>query len=107
MPWHVFGQHLATILGLVLGVLLVSRVLGQRESPSVTVAWLLLILFIPWLGAPLYLIFGTRKMRRTMVRKQPLFVARPRTGRDADDTYGIDATLRAAGQPPLRTGHRV
>lgn len=107
MLWHVLSQHLASILGLVLGVLLVSRVLGQRESPSVTVAWLLLILFIPWLGAPLYLMFGTRKMRRTMVRKQPLFVARPRTGRDADDTYGIDATLRTAGQPPLRTGHRV
>ncbi len=107
MPWSFVTQHLATILGLALGVLLITRVLGQRESPSVTVAWLLVIVFLPYVGVPFYLLFGTRKMRRVMVRKQPLYVPQRPTSRTITDRYGTDATLRAAGQPPVREGNSI
>lgn len=103
MAW----QHLATILGLVLGVIVVARVLGQREAPSVTIAWLVVILFVPYVGVPLYVLLGTRKLRGALRRKAPIY--QPGVARtDATaDRFGVGALLAAGGQPPARGGHRV
>ncbi|MDA1195365.1 MAG: phospholipase D-like domain-containing protein [Planctomycetota bacterium] len=100
-------QHLATILGLVLGVVVIARVLGQRESPSVTIAWLLLMLFVPYVGVPLYLLLGTRKLRGALVRKQPLYARDAQRADAASDRYGLAALLAAGGHPPARPGNRV
>ncbi len=59
----------ALLLGVVLGITLVVYILLQRHSPQVTVAWLLTIVFLPYIGIPLYLLFGGRKMRRTTALK--------------------------------------
>ncbi|WP_158279829.1 phospholipase D-like domain-containing protein [Coraliomargarita sinensis] len=52
------------VLGIICAVLILRRVSEERRSPSNTFAWLLLVLLIPFLGVPLYLLFGGRKSRR-------------------------------------------
>ncbi len=65
--------HIGLILGFLLAVVLVSKIVRQdRRSPSATMAWLLIIVLVPWLGVPLYLMLGGRKIRRRAERKQKL-----------------------------------
>ena len=62
-------KHLFLLLGIGLGVVLVVHILLRRQSSSVTLAWLLAIVFLPYIGVPLYLILSGRKVRRTTLRK--------------------------------------
>ncbi len=54
--------HLLPSIGFILALAFLSHILRERRSPTSTLAWLLAIIFIPYLGVPLYLIFGGRKM---------------------------------------------
>jgi len=54
--------HLLPSIGFVLALAFLSHILRERRSPTSTLAWLMAIIFIPYLGVPLYLIFGGRKM---------------------------------------------
>jgi cardiolipin synthase len=54
--------HLLPSMGFILALALLSHILRERRSPTSTLAWLMAIIFIPYLGVPLYLIFGGRKM---------------------------------------------
>ena len=56
--------HLATVAGFLLAFFLIARLMSERRAPANTFAWLLVIVFIPWLGVPLYLVLGGRKLRR-------------------------------------------
>src|SRR5262249_2400951 len=64
---------LLAYLGFALALVLLAHLLRQRRSPSSTIAWLLVILLLPYLGVPLYLMFGGRKMRRMAGRKEPVY----------------------------------
>jgi len=63
------APHVAMIGGLLLGALLVTHIIRQRGSPSAAIAWLLVIVLVPYVGVPLYLLLGGRKTRRTASRK--------------------------------------
>ncbi|MGB5745609.1 MAG: phospholipase D-like domain-containing protein [Desulfobacterales bacterium] len=54
--------HLLPSIGFILALAFLSHILRERRSPTSTLAWLMAIFFIPYLGVPLYLIFGGRKM---------------------------------------------
>lgn len=54
--------HLLPSIGFILALAFLSHILRERRSPTSTLAWLMAIIFIPYLGVPLYLIFGGRKM---------------------------------------------
>lgn len=69
--------HLLTMLVALLGIALIMRVLGKEHRPSASFAWILAILLIPYLGIPGYLIFGGRKLRSLVERKQKLHVRPP------------------------------
>ncbi len=56
--------QLLPILGFVCALILLVHILRKRESPASTMAWLLAILFIPYVGVPLYIMFGGRKVKR-------------------------------------------
>jgi cardiolipin synthase len=64
--------HLATVAGFLLAFFLVARLMSERRAPANTFAWLLLIVFIPWLGVPLYLVIGGRKLRQLAKGKSTL-----------------------------------
>jgi len=57
------GQHLRIFIGFVLALLVVGRLMLEKRTPSNVYAWGLIIFFVPWLGVPLYFLFGGRKSR--------------------------------------------
>jgi len=62
VDYHWLLLHLLPSAGFVLALALLAHVLRERRSPTSTLAWLMAIIFIPYLGVPLYLILGGRKM---------------------------------------------
>jgi cardiolipin synthase len=64
--------HLFTVAGFLLAFLALARLMSERRQPGNTFAWLLAIGFIPYLGVPLYLLFGGRKIKRLVARKTRL-----------------------------------
>lgn len=61
--------HLIAIAGFLLALFLVARLMSEKRQPSNTVAWLLVIVLVPYVGVPLYLLLGGRKLRTLMARK--------------------------------------
>jgi cardiolipin synthase A/B len=72
LSWPLVFSQVFLLIGVLLGVILVLRILLQRNTPQVTIAWLLAILFLPYIGVPLYLFLGGRKVRRATAKKHPL-----------------------------------
>jgi cardiolipin synthase A/B len=64
--------HLLTVVGVLLAFLALARLLSERRQPGNTFAWLLAIAFVPYIGVPLFLIFGGRKLRKLAARKARL-----------------------------------
>lgn len=72
-PW-ILGllPHLLTVAGVLLALFAIARLMSDRRQPSNTFAWLFAIAFVPYLGVPLYLMFGGRKIRRLASHKRQL-----------------------------------
>ncbi|MBI5117039.1 PLDc N-terminal domain-containing protein [Candidatus Poribacteria bacterium] len=89
-----------------MAVVVVAHVLRQRRSPAGAVAWLLVIVLFPYVGVPLYLMFGGRKMQRVADSKAnirlPDSVVRP-----LPEACLIDRLLRTYGIPGATIGNRV
>ncbi len=85
--WPLFGP----IIGFGLAFILIARLMREKRRPSATVAWLLLITLIPYIGVPLYLIFGGRKISRLTQRKSPINIAPPNTlsGAVSSSPFGV------------------
>ncbi len=66
---HPILPHFFTVGGFLLAFFLVARLLAEKRQPGNTFAWLLGIILIPYVGVPLYLIFGGRKLKRLTARK--------------------------------------
>ena len=81
--------------------------LQEKRQPGSTVAWLLAIVLIPYLGVPLYLLFGGRKLNQFIRTKGKLY-----NQNDISETTisGVNAEVRImmeAGMPPPRSGNHV
>ena len=68
-----FERYLITIHAIVVAFGLViyvaaARALPQRRDPSAAVAWVVALALLPYVAIPLYLMFGSRKLR---MRDQP------------------------------------
>ncbi len=57
-------QHAMFVLVGLLSYVMVTRIGGHHRHPSAAIAWVLLIALLPYLGLPLFLVFGTRKLVR-------------------------------------------
>ncbi|HZZ20820.1 MAG TPA: phospholipase D-like domain-containing protein [Opitutaceae bacterium] len=69
--------HFSTVAGFLLAFFLIARLMSERKAPANTFAWLLVIVFIPWLGVPLYLLLGGRKLRKLAKDKKALLPVLP------------------------------
>lgn len=69
--------HLLTVIGFLLAVFAIARLMSERKQPGNTFAWLFAIAFVPYVGVPLYLLFGGRKLRKQAERKARLCPAGP------------------------------
>jgi len=101
--------HLATVAGFLLAFFLVARLMSERRAPANTFAWLLVIVFIPWLGVPLYLLLGGRKLRRLAKNKSMLLPLLPAICvSESKDVYlPVAKTVAAAGGFGPVGGNRV
>lgn len=63
-------EHGVVVLVGLLVYVMVTRVGGHHRHPSAAIAWVLLIALVPYLGLPLFLVFGTRKLVRPAPRAQ-------------------------------------
>jgi cardiolipin synthase len=64
--------HEADVFLRVVGLLLVPSVLVRRKEPSATIAWILVLLLLPAVGALLFLLFGRDRVRWPAQRKRQL-----------------------------------
>lgn len=101
---YVVAAHLYLVFGVVLFVVIIPHVVRQRRAPSGTIAWLLVIILIPYLGVPLYLALGGRKSRRLARRKHNVALVAARTPTATRTT--VEQVTRSYGIPPAAAGHR-
>jgi cardiolipin synthase len=99
------ASELFTHFGFVLALVFLANLLRQRRSPSSTVAWLLIILLLPYVGVPLYVMFGGRKMNVLARRKQRIYTP-PEAKLGEADAAGTARLLASFGIPPAREGNR-
>ncbi|MFO0891675.1 MAG: cardiolipin synthase [Isosphaeraceae bacterium] len=97
--------EITTHLGFLLALVFLGYVLKQKRSPASTMAWLLLVLFLPYVGVPLYLMLGGRKMSRMARRKARVYgrseAHSSQPGRE------LDRFLISYGAPPATEGNRI
>jgi cardiolipin synthase len=100
---HWLSVHgLLVLIGLLVYVL-TTHSLHQRRSPTAAISWVLTIALVPYVGLPLYLLFGTRKLAHSRSRVPGATLV---IGRDGDPSADADATwprqlAAALGQPPV------
>jgi cardiolipin synthase len=99
--------HLLTVAGFFLAVFAIARLMSERKQPGNTFAWLFAIVFVPYLGVPLYLLFGGRKIRKLVGRKARLQPASPGTvAVPANAGFAARVFTRDGACPPIG-GNRV
>lgn len=103
MFWDWIELHLASTAGFVLAAVFTIVIIRERRPPASAMAWLLAIGIAPWLGVPLYLALGGRKMLRRSREK-------PGLSFDAGTVVPTDPLARilaGAGAGPPTTGNTV
>jgi len=66
----IFWPHIIAFGAFALALLVVARLFSERRTPSNTLAWSFVILSAPYIGVPLYFLFGGRKSRRLVENKK-------------------------------------
>ena len=100
-----FFHHLLSIIVMLSTLALVSKVLTQRRAPGSTIAWLLGMVLIPYVGIPLFLLIGDRKIKRIAAQKNILY-PRIKYGETPAQITQVERILLSSGVPPqTHTNH--
>ena len=106
MSTTLLSHHLSAVLGFGLALLLYAHLLLQKRPPASTWAWMIIFLFAPYIGIPVYLIFGGRKIRWAMQAKGTLYSEQASSSRH--DPYSVaERIIVACGAPEASLGNRV
>jgi len=95
------------------GLALVPLVLVRRKEPSSTIAWILTLLFLPAVGAILFLLFGRDRIRWPAKRKRELdAIVRAQVAASREEPPDADGVARIPVTDPLeralfRIGQRL
>src|SRR4029079_4389778 len=101
---HGLTATLFSIAGFTLALFLVARLMSEKRAPANTFAWLLIIVLVPWVGVPLYLLLGGRKLRRLAERKTRLRPTLPHGPHHPSTVIGSPTSqtiISAGGTPPI------
>ncbi len=75
--WQSFTTFNAvTVFTFLLALGAIAHMLSQRHKPSSMIAWFVIILAIPYLGVPFYIIFSGRKINKIVQSKQRIELKR-------------------------------
>lgn len=72
-----FWVYLLPVIGFLMAAIIIARLMEEQRHPGNAMAWLLLIILVPYIGVPLYLLLGSRKFKKLVARKPPLYHPRP------------------------------
>ena len=61
---------LFSVVGYLIGIALIPRIIMQRRQSGATLAWVLVIIFLPYIGAFLFLAIGAQTIRWRRKRRQ-------------------------------------
>lgn len=98
--------HLSVVGGFILAAILVMSILRKQRTSSAAFAWLMAIVFAPYIGVPLYLIFGGRKLKRDAHTKDDIHLEVQETI-PPEKADPIDCLLREYGIPGATGGNKV
>jgi cardiolipin synthase len=101
-----FETHFAVLLGMILALVAIANLLRKRRSPTSLIAWLLVIVLLPYIGVPLYLMLGGRKMNRIAESKSKIKL-NERQILPLERASIIDRGLRACGIPAATSSNRM
>ncbi|HXT94885.1 MAG TPA: phospholipase D-like domain-containing protein [Polyangia bacterium] len=104
IAFHFVTAHVLSVVGFAMAALLAADVLRGDRAPGTTYAWLLAILFVPYLGVPLYLALGGRKLARMARSKNDLYAGTRAAGAGASH---LERMLCGLGAPPARAGQEL
>ena len=114
LPVEGIIAQLFGVAGFILAFFLVARLMSEKRAPANTFAWLLIIVLVPWVGVPLYLLFGGRKLRRLAKRKSRLHPVLPHSAstHESATTFPARTTptihaIVAAGAPAPVSGNSL
>jgi cardiolipin synthase len=94
--------NVATGLAALASFVMLLGLLRSRRTPQSTLAWLLGLVFLPFVTVPLYFLLGARKFPRRA--KGP--PRQPRAESDLRDAPAIARVLRGSGVAPPTSGNR-
>jgi cardiolipin synthase len=95
-PELISVHGLIVMIGLLIYVL-TTHSLQQRRAPTAAISWVMAIALIPYVGLPLYLLFGTRKLAYSGNRTQD---KTPMSDFHSDDAWPRQMAA-SMGQPPV------
>jgi cardiolipin synthase A/B len=107
---HPLVGHFLTVGGVLLALIAFARLLSEKKQPANTLAWLLAIVLIPYVGVPLYLLLGGRKLRRLVATKLRVPAATPVVEVPASAATAASPTaqtINANGNSPPVGGNRL
>jgi len=64
IPWGTVITVATTVGGYLLAFVLIPRILLQQREAAASLAWIMIIAFVPYLGALLFFLIGRRRIRR-------------------------------------------
>jgi cardiolipin synthase A/B len=102
--------HMLSVTGLLFALVLFSRVQADKRAPGATIAWLMGMVFIPYLAIPLYLLIGDRKIRQVREEKAVLHLESHEEASDEAIRKLSDPArrfLQVEGVTPATEGNRV
>ena len=67
---HWIFAHFLEIVGYMLAIILIPRILLERRHPGATLAWILAIGLLPYVGVPLYFLIGGKRIKRIVQRME-------------------------------------
>ncbi|MEF8787605.1 MAG: cardiolipin synthase [Planctomycetota bacterium] len=97
------------VLGFVSALVLIPRIIMERRQAGATLAWLLIVVLMPYIGVPLFLLIGGRRVERVRESKRrPRLEPEERSAASFRDEVSESAwdiaslMLRYGGSPPRR-----
>jgi cardiolipin synthase len=98
-------SHVATVLGAIAAFFMMSGLVGSRRTSQSTLAWLLAIVFMPFVAIPLFLLLGSRKFPPRAKGPSDDAGRTSRIGKDLAASPSIARVLRSSGVAPPRAGN--
>ncbi len=99
-------SELLSVVSFLFALVFLAHILRSKRPPQSTIAWVLTILLIPYLGVLIYITFGGRKMRRLAGSKEPIYRPHEDPATPALGT-GTERILRTFGVPSSTFGNDV